>query len=50
MDVCWIVNKYNIYKEVVVMAYMHKTIVCPFCEKPHAHITYEENRVYNIQN
>lgn len=27
---------------------MHKIIVCPFCDKPHAHVTYEENRVYQM--
>ena len=26
----------------------YKTIQCPFCEKHHAHITYEENRVYQL--
>ena len=25
-----------------------KTIKCPFCEKEHAHITYEENRLYML--
>lgn len=25
-----------------------KTIKCPFCEKVAAHITYEENRVYQL--
>lgn len=26
----------------------HETIVCPFCGNGHAHITYEENRVYQM--
>ena len=26
----------------------HKTIKCPFCEEYHAHITYEESRVYQL--
>ena len=26
----------------------YKTIVCPFCDKSYAHITYEENRVYQL--
>ena len=30
------------------MAYLYKTIQCPFCDTPHAHITYEENRVYQL--
>ena len=30
------------------MAYMFETIQCPFCEGQHAHITYEENRVYQL--
>ena len=30
------------------MAYLYKTIKCPFCDKEHAHITYEENRVYQL--
>ena len=30
------------------MGYMHKIIECPFCDTPHAHITYEENRVYKL--
>lgn len=30
------------------MAYLFKTIKCPFCDKEHAHITYEENRIYQL--
>lgn len=30
------------------MAYLFKTIKCPFCEKEHAHITYEQNRIYQL--
>ena len=26
----------------------YETIVCPFCGNGHAHITYEENRVYQM--
>ena len=26
----------------------YKTIKCPFCEKEHAHITYEESRIYQL--
>ena len=26
----------------------YKTIKCPFCEEHHAHITYEESRVYQL--
>lgn len=26
----------------------YETIVCPFCENRHAHITYEENRMYRL--
>lgn len=25
-----------------------KTIPCPFCKTGHAHITYEENRIYQL--
>lgn len=28
--------------------YMYETIQCPFCGEHHAHITYEENRVYQL--
>lgn len=28
--------------------YMYETIRCPFCGENHAHITYEENRVYQL--
>ena len=28
--------------------YMYETIKCPFCGKNHAHITYEEDRVYQL--
>lgn len=28
--------------------YMYETIQCPFCGEKHAHITYEENRVYQL--
>ena len=28
--------------------YMYETIRCPFCGEHHAHITYEENRVYQL--
>lgn len=28
--------------------YMYETIKCPFCGENHAHITYEENRVYQL--
>lgn len=28
--------------------YMYETIKCPFCGEHHAHITYEENRVYQL--
>ena len=28
--------------------YMYKTVKCPFCDAPHAHITYEESRVYQL--
>lgn len=28
--------------------YMYETIQCPFCGENHAHITYEENRVYQL--
>ena len=27
---------------------LYKTIICPFCDKPHAHITCEESRVYQL--
>ena len=27
---------------------MYETIKCPFCGEHHAHITYEENRVYQL--
>lgn len=30
------------------MAYLYKTIQCPFCDTQHAHITYEENRLYQL--
>lgn len=26
----------------------YKTIKCPFCDEHHAHITYEESRVYQL--
>lgn len=26
----------------------YKTIECPFCGEPHAHITYEESRIYQL--
>jgi hypothetical protein len=26
----------------------YKTIQCPFCDEHHAHITYEESRVYQL--
>ena len=26
----------------------YKTIKCPFCEEPHAHITYEDSKVYQL--
>ncbi|MDD5980176.1 MAG: hypothetical protein PUC23_03590 [bacterium] len=28
--------------------YMYETIRCPFCGENHAHITYEESRVYQL--
>ena len=28
--------------------YMYETIKCPFCGEHHAHITYEENAVYQL--
>ena len=28
--------------------YMYETIQCPFCGEHHAHITYEENRLYQL--
>ncbi len=28
--------------------YMYETVRCPFCGEHHAHITYEENRVYQL--
>lgn len=28
--------------------YMYKTIQCPFCDTPHAHIIYEEDRLYQL--
>lgn len=30
------------------MAFLYKIIQCPFCDEPHAYITYEENRVYQL--
>ena len=30
------------------MMYLYKTIKCPFCGKEHAHITYEENKIYQL--
>ena len=28
--------------------YLYEVIQCPFCEEHHAHITYEENRMYKL--
>lgn len=35
-------------KRDLMKSYLFKIIQCPFCNSPHAEVTYEENRIYKL--